>query len=113
MSGGRWITAANNLETVLADVVAQNTTAYVLAFEAAQAHPRARTTSRSGVRRTGAQLFARRAYVGADTAGDTTAGAAAPTTTDAADRLRELARARCPRDGCRCRCSRAGVCRRA
>lgn len=91
MSGGRWITNANDLETVLADVVVQNSTSYVLAFEAAQAQTPGNHSIEVRVRRDGARVFARRGYVvPVTTAGDaaTTAPAMAA---DAASLLRTVA----------------------
>jgi VWFA-related protein len=63
-SGGRWITNANDLDKVLADVVVQNSTSYVLAFEAASAQTPGR--HRIDVRvvgRDNVRVFARRGYV--------------------------------------------------
>jgi VWFA-related protein len=66
-SGGRWITNANDLDRMLADVVEQNTTSYILAFEAAAAQTPGRHAIEVRVRRDGARVFARRGYVVPDT----------------------------------------------
>jgi VWFA-related protein len=62
-SGGRWITGTNDLHRVLADVVVQNTTSYLLAFDAAGTRTPGRHRIDVRVRRDGARVFARRAYV--------------------------------------------------
>ncbi len=62
-SGGRWITAANDLDEVLAEVVEQNTVSYVLAFEAAGTQTPGRHEIDVRVRRDDVRVFARRAYV--------------------------------------------------
>lgn len=90
LSGGRWIHDANDLETVLGDVVVQNTTSYVLAFEAAQAHTPGRHVIDVRVRRDGARVFARRAYV--VPAVDATAASGSPAiSNDTALLLRKVA----------------------
>ncbi len=62
-SGGRWITNANDLDAVLAEVVVQNTTSYLLAFEAQATQTPGRHRIDVRVRRDGARVFARRGYV--------------------------------------------------
>ncbi|HTU99395.1 MAG TPA: VWA domain-containing protein, partial [Luteitalea sp.] len=68
-TGGRWIQWTNNLETALATVVEQNTAAYILAFESTATNDAGRRRIEVKVRRRGARVSARRAYVvPADTA---------------------------------------------
>ncbi len=65
-SGGRWITNANDLHTVLAEVVVQNSTSYVLAFEAEGTQTPGRHRIDVRVTRQGTRVFARRGYVVAE-----------------------------------------------
>lgn len=67
-SGGRWITAANDLDTLLAEVVEQNTSSYILAFEASGTQTPGRHQIDVRVRRDDVRVFARRAYVVPDVA---------------------------------------------
>jgi VWFA-related protein len=62
-TGGRWIQWTNDLETALARVVEQNSSAYVLAFESASSSTPGRHRIDVKVRRRGARVSARRAYV--------------------------------------------------
>jgi VWFA-related protein len=87
-SGGRWITGANDLDRVLADVVGQNTTSYLLAFEAAGTQTPGRHRIEVRVRRDGARVFARRAYIVPDAPATT---ADIPAGNDTAGLLRETA----------------------
>ncbi len=89
-SGGLWITNANDLDRLLADVVEQNTTSYLLAFEAAAAQTPGRHAIAVRVRRDGARVFARRAYVVPDTPVADGAGRSQPAQT-AARLLRDTA----------------------
>jgi VWFA-related protein len=87
-SGGRWITNANDLETVLAAVVRQNATSYLLAFESAYATTPGRHRIEVRVRRDNAQVFARRGYIVADTV--EAASATTSSNTNSGTLLREM-----------------------
>jgi hypothetical protein len=62
-TGGRFITAANDLETVLADIVEQNTTSYLVVYETSVSQTAGRHRIQLAVNRPGARVFARRGYV--------------------------------------------------
>lgn len=89
-SGGRWITNANDLETVLADVVTQNTTSYLLAFEGQSTQVPGRHAIDVRVRRDDLRVFARRAYVVPDKLPAAT-NSAASATDDTSALLGEIA----------------------
>jgi hypothetical protein len=62
-TGGQYITAANDLESVLARAVEQNTTSYLLAYETPVSRVPGRHTIDVRVLRAGTRVFARRGYV--------------------------------------------------
>lgn len=62
-SGGRLIANTNELGTVLARVVNQNTVSYILAYESAASRERGRHRIEVKVRRPGVRVYARRGYV--------------------------------------------------
>jgi VWFA-related protein len=62
-TGGRYITATNELETVLARVVEQNTTSYLLAYESRAARVPGPHHIHVKVLRAGTRVYARRGYV--------------------------------------------------
>ncbi|MGI8672735.1 MAG: hypothetical protein ACR2LU_09025, partial [Luteitalea sp.] len=87
-TGGRWIQHANNLEKVLAAVVAQNVSSYLLAYESNVSHVAGRHSIEVTVKRRGARVSARRAFV---VGPDERRTAPAPASTDIATaRLREV-----------------------
>jgi VWFA-related protein len=90
-SGGRWITNANDLDKVLADVVVQNSTSYVLAFEAAAAQTPGRHRIDVRVRRDDVRVFARRGYVVPEVPAITANASEADSSNDVARLLRETA----------------------
>jgi VWFA-related protein len=81
-SGGRWIRNTNDLEKVTADVVTQNLSAYLLAYESPLASIAGAHSIRVRVGRENVRVFARRGYVAsAPPAGDTSAtGEGSPAT---------------------------------
>lgn len=70
-TGGRWIRNTNDLEKVLAGIVTQNTTSYLLSYESSRAHVSGSHQIDVRVRRAGARVFARRGYAVADAPGAT------------------------------------------
>ena len=62
-TGGRWIQNANNVEKLAAEVVTQNLSAYVLAYESRGSKAEGRHSIEVKVKRRGAKVSARRAYV--------------------------------------------------
>ncbi len=90
-TGGRWIQNANDLEKVLAPVVAENLSSYVIAYESTAGEGRHRIEVK--VKRRGAKVSARRALVVAPAA---TNASAAPVLTDANARLAEIVRGGVP-----------------
>ena len=87
-TGGRWIQNANNVEKLVAQVVTQNLSSYVLAYESAVSKVEGTHKIEVKVKRRGAKVSSRRAFVVAP------AGAPAgplPASTDIATaRLREV-----------------------
>lgn len=63
-TGGRWIQNANNVEKVAAEIVTQNLSSYVLAYESAVSRTEGRHEIDVKVKRRGAKVSARRALVG-------------------------------------------------
>ncbi len=87
-TGGRWIQNANNVEKLAAEIVTQNLSSYVLAYESAAGRVAGRHTIEVKVKRRGAKVSARRAFV--VTPGDR-AGASPPASADVATaRLRDV-----------------------
>jgi VWFA-related protein len=62
-TGGRWIQNANNVEKLLADVVTQNASSYVLAYESAASQVEGRHSLEVKVKRRGTKVSARRALI--------------------------------------------------
>jgi VWFA-related protein len=87
-TGGRWIQNANNVEKLAAEVVRQNLASYVLAYESVASAIEGRHRIEVKVKRRGAKVSSRRAFiVGPPSA----APAAPPASTDVATaRLREV-----------------------
>ncbi len=67
-SGGRWIVDVNDHEVVLADVVRQNSAAYLLAYDSPVARVSGRHRIDVRVRRDGLRVHARRGYIVPDAA---------------------------------------------
>jgi VWFA-related protein len=61
-TGGRYITMANDLDVMLAHIVEQNTTAYVLTYESPVSREPGQHRIDVRVRRPGARVYARRGY---------------------------------------------------
>ena len=61
-TGGRWIQSADNVDKVAAEIVTQNLSSYVLAYESAASQTDGRHTVEVKVRRRGARVSARRAF---------------------------------------------------
>lgn len=62
-TGGRWIQHANNIETMAAEVVSQNLSSYVLAYESSASTTPGRHRIEVKVKRRGARVSARRAFI--------------------------------------------------
>ena len=62
-TGGQYITAANDLETVLAHVVEQNSTSYLLTYESRASRVPGPHSIDVRVLRTGTRVYARRGYI--------------------------------------------------
>lgn len=73
-TGGRYITAANDLENVLARVVEQNTTSYLLAYESPVSRVLGHHSIDVRVLRAGTRVYARRGYVVSPPARGTASG---------------------------------------
>lgn len=87
-TGGRWIQNANNVEKLAAEIVMQNLSSYVLAYESSVPKVAGRHTIEVKVKRRGVKVSARRTLV--VTPGDR-AAAPKPASTDIATaRLREV-----------------------
>lgn len=85
-SGGRWIVDINDHEVVLADVVRQNSAAYVLAYDSPVARVAGRHRIDVRVKRDGLRVYARRGYFASDADGSSAAAdgrAAASTSAEA------------------------------
>ncbi len=61
-TGGRWIQSADNVDKVAAEIVTQNLSSYVLAYESAASETAGRHTIEVKVRRRGARVSSRRAF---------------------------------------------------
>jgi VWFA-related protein len=87
-TGGRWIQNANNVEKLASEIVTQNLTSYVLAYESQASKAEGRHKLEVRVKRRGARVSARRALVVLPNA----APAAAPSSSAdvASARLREV-----------------------
>lgn len=89
-TGGRWIQNANNVEKLAAEIVTQNLSSYVLAYESAASRTEGRHEIEVKVKRRGTKVSARKALVVRPDA-SLTSTSAAPTSTDIASaRLREI-----------------------
>ena len=87
-TGGRWIQNADNVEKVAAEIVTQNLSSYVLAYESSVSKVEGRHKIEVRVKRRGAKVSARRAFVVVPGAGPV---AAPPPSADVATaRLREV-----------------------
>ena len=87
-TGGRWIQNANNVEKLAAEIVTQNLSSYLLAYESQASKLEGRHKLEVRVKRRGAKVSARRALVVLPTAGDVAAPAAS--TDVATARLRDV-----------------------
>ncbi len=87
-TGGRWIQNANNVEKLAAEFVTQNLSSYVLAYESTRSKVAGRHSIEVKVKRRGAKVSARRAFV--VTAGDRVAEPLPASTDVATARLREV-----------------------
>jgi len=87
-TGGRWIQNANNVEKLAAEIVTQNLSSYVLAYESRASKVEGKHKLEVRVKRRGAKVSARRALVGLPDAAPT---APPPSSADVATaRLREV-----------------------
>jgi VWFA-related protein len=87
-TGGRWIQNANNVDKLVAEVVTQNLSAYVLAYESSVWKVEGRHSIEVKVKRRGAKVSARRGFVVAPA---DRAAELPPASTDiATSRLREV-----------------------
>jgi hypothetical protein len=87
-TGGRWIQSADNVEGLAAKIVTQNLSSYALAYESSASTVEGRHKIDVRVKRRGAKVSARRAYVVLPGAG--TAAAPQPSADAVTARLREV-----------------------
>ncbi|MCC6164833.1 MAG: VWA domain-containing protein [Acidobacteria bacterium] len=86
-TGGRWVQNANNVEKIGAEIVRQNLSSYVLAYESAASETDGRHTIEVKVRRRGARISARRAF---HVLPESANAAVARSDDDVTERLREV-----------------------
>lgn len=92
-SGGRWIVNINDHQVVLAEVVRQNSAAYVLAYDSPSARVAGRHRIDVRVKRGGLRVYARRGYIASEMPGpDSAADGRAATSTSAEAMLGDLLR---------------------
>lgn len=92
-TGGRFIQNANDVEKLLADVVSQNVSSYVVAYESAASRAEGRHSIEVKVKRRGTRVSARRALV---VPGQSTSPPPPASTDIATARLREVIRGGVP-----------------
>lgn len=93
-TGGRWIQSADNVEKIAAEIVTQNTSAYVVAYESGASRAPGRHTIDVKVKRRGLKVSARRAFVVAESELSSSAEAEAPV--DVTARLADVIRGGAP-----------------
>ena len=87
-TGGRWIQNANNVEKLAAEIVTQNLSSYLLAYESSVSKIEGRHKIDVRVKRRGAKVSARRAFVVAPAPGSVTVPTASED--EATARLRDV-----------------------
>jgi VWFA-related protein len=87
-TGGRWIQNANNVEKLASEIVTQNLSAYVLAYESAASVVAGPHKIEVKVKRRGAKVSARRSFV--VTPGDRPSTTPSPSADVITERLREV-----------------------
>ncbi len=89
-TGGRWIQNANNVEKLAAQIVTQNLSSYVLAYESAASRVEGRHEIEVKVKRRGTKVSARKALVVTPASAGTPASAVDTATDTASARLRDI-----------------------
>ncbi len=89
-TGGRWIQNANNVEKLAAQIVTQNLSSYVLAYESAASRVEGRHEIEVKVKRRGTKVSARKALVVTPASAGTPASAVDTAADTASARLRDI-----------------------